>query len=532
MHASQHHQENNMPRKPHFTHCRVYLALTIALTLAQLPAKLGLGQPATDDTRRPLPAHRDFSWRETEASLALMNHGRMVWQHVHDRKIGKPYMRIGLIDGTELTRPCPFPKGYPKSDHTWHRALWWSWKAINGINFWEKNQPGTDPTEVEITHHDDGSAQIDLTIAYHLPDEPPLVVEKRVITVSAPDKSGAYHINWQATFTPGGKDDVVFNRNSYGGMALRMAAECCGDPAAGKQPWSFLDSEGRANCNNQTARWVNYSGTAPNGRPASVAMFDHPDNPRHPSWWQSRSRYPYLNPSFTCKEDYTLPAGRSLTLRYRILVHQGAVDTERLEQAWNAFSAPLPAPAAQRHNEKALKQKYDSFVESLDVERISHDYPKAVQNLDSLDSKTQLAGIKTLGATGEVEVLPWLVPFVDSKEHVVRIYAGLSIFQAVTSHELKRRDMSQPGKVVIKPPGPNDIDLRPVAWVILKMFRTSDPNMRSYAANMVGYLSLCEFEGELREMLKSRHPSETRAARSAMHMAGIDLADEPRPSSR
>jgi hypothetical protein len=120
-----------------------------------------------------------------------------------------------------------------------------------------------------------------------------------------------------------------------------MAAECCGDTAAGKQPWIFLDSEGRANCNNQTARWVNYGGTAPNGQLASVAVFDHPDNPRHPSWWQSRSHYPYLNPSFACKEDYTLPAGESLTLRYRILVHSGAVDAGRLEQEWNAFaSAP------------------------------------------------------------------------------------------------------------------------------------------------------------------------------------------------
>ncbi len=194
-------------------------------------------------------------------------------------------------------------------------------------------------------------------------------------------------------------------------------------------------------------------------------------------------------------------------------------------------TAPLLSAAPRKHDEQALKQKYDAFVETLDVGRISRDYSRAVQNLDSLDPKTQLAGIKTLGATGEVEVIPWLAPFVDAKERDVRVYAGLSIFQTVTSHELKRRDMTQPGKVVIKPPGPNDIDLRPMAWVILKMFRTSDANVRSYAANMVGYLSLCEFEGELRQMVNSRHPAESRAARSAMHMAGIELMEEVRPSS-
>jgi len=328
-----------MPRRPLLAPHRIYLVLVIVFTLAQLPAKVGFGQPATDDPQKSPSAGRDFSLRETETSVALLNHGRMVWEHVHDRKIGKPYMRIGLIDGTELTRPCPFPEDYPKSDHTWHRALWWSWKAINGINFWEQNQPGTDPVDVEITHSDDGSVRIGLTIAYHLPDQPALVNEKRIITVSAPDKKGTYRIDWQATFTPAGEDAVVFNKNSYGGMAIRMAAECCGNANTGTQAWKFVDNEGRANFNNQAARWAAYLGTTPNGQPAGVAMFDHPDNPRHPSYWQSRSQYPYLNPSFTCKEDYTLPAGKSLTLRYRILVHQGAADTERLEQEWKAFAA-------------------------------------------------------------------------------------------------------------------------------------------------------------------------------------------------
>jgi len=314
------------------------LGIVAALATALFPATVAIGQTKLKDAPKTSPARRDFSWRQTETSIALLNHGRVVWQHVHDKKMGKPFMRIGLLDGTELTRPCPFPKGYPKSDHTWHRALWWSWKAIDGVNYWEKNQQGTEPVKVEIQHQKDGSAVIDMVIAYHLPDQPPVVNERRVIAVTAPDATGSYRIDWQMTFTPAGKDDVVFNRNSYGGMALRMAAECCGDAKSGKQPWTFLDSEGRPNCNGQTARWVDYFGAATNGRPAGVAMFDHPENPRHPSFWQSRAHYPYLNPSFTCKEDYQLPAGKNLTLRYRILVHPGIMDKEKLEREWKAFA--------------------------------------------------------------------------------------------------------------------------------------------------------------------------------------------------
>ena len=309
-----------------------------------VPASVSPSRSARGAGANARPAEPKFTWRQTDTSIALLNHKRVVWQHVHDRKIGKPYMRFGLLDGTELTRPWPVPKGYPKSDHIWHRALWWSFKAIDGVNYWEKNQQGTDPVKVRVTPNKDGSARIHMTVAYHLPDKAPVVTEDRLITVSAPDAAGNYLITWRATFTPAGKKDVVFNRNSYGGFALRMAAECCGDPAKPKSAWTFLGSDNQAKNNGRTARWVAYSGTAPNGRPAALAIFDHPDNPRHPTFWQTRSNYPYLNPSFTCKKDYTLPAGKSLTLTYGVFVHHGPATPETFERAWKSFALSTRGP--------------------------------------------------------------------------------------------------------------------------------------------------------------------------------------------
>ncbi len=180
-----------------------------------VPGKKTTGRPVQvkgDDVSRQATA-ADFTWRQTETSIALLHHGHVVWQHVHDRKVGKPFMRIGLIDGTELTRPWPFAQDYLKADHTWHRALWWSWKSINGVNYWEENQKGTEPVKVEIVHTEDGTAHIEMDVEYHLPGKPPVVVEKRTIRVGRPDASGDYLIDWQATFTPAGKEGVVFNRN-------------------------------------------------------------------------------------------------------------------------------------------------------------------------------------------------------------------------------------------------------------------------------------------------------------------------------
>jgi hypothetical protein len=279
-----------------------------------------------------------FEWQETETSLALHNRGKVVWQHVHDRKTGKPYMRLGLLDGTELTRPCPMPKGYARADHVWHKGLWWSWKYINGVNFWEKTQEGTEPVEVEVEMGEAGDAVITLGILYHEKDKPVIVKETRVLRVSAPDASGSYRVDWEATFTPAGDKDVVFNKNSYGGFAYRGAAEYARDK---KKPesWEFLDHEGRRDgSNNKQCRWVAFRGTAQNGEPAAIAIFDHPANPRHPSWWQTRNQYPYLNPSLTCKEDYRLKTGQKLVLRYRVVVRQGTADRELFEGRWRAFA--------------------------------------------------------------------------------------------------------------------------------------------------------------------------------------------------
>jgi HEAT repeat protein len=186
-----------------------------------------------------------------------------------------------------------------------------------------------------------------------------------------------------------------------------------------------------------------------------------------------------------------------------------------------ALPAAADTAAGQLDQEPALKQRYDAFVKSLDHRRLAKDYPGAVRNLDSPDPNKQIVGIKTLAATDEVKAVPWIVPFLDSEDQGVRVQAGLSLNAIVASYQLRRRDKSQPEKIVILPPGPGDTDLNPLSWVILKMLRLPDDgNTHAYAANMIGYLGLEEYEPELRRLLDSRHPAVTQAARQALEMIG------------
>jgi hypothetical protein len=64
-----------------------------------------------------------------------------------------------------------------------------------------------------------------------------------------------------------------------------------------------------------------------------VAIFDHPQNPRHPTWWHVRdyglfAANPFGRHDFEKLDDksagnLTVPAGKSITFRYRFYLHQG-----------------------------------------------------------------------------------------------------------------------------------------------------------------------------------------------------------------
>src|SRR5437016_3179709 len=71
-------------------------------------------------------------------------------------------------------------------------------------------------------------------------------------------------------------------------------------------------------------------------------------------------------------------------------------------------------------DEESLRQRLETFIQSLDSIRIAKDYPKAIRNLQSTEPQKQILGIRALVATEEPEIVPWVLPFLDSKEPYVQ----------------------------------------------------------------------------------------------------------------
>lgn len=295
-----------------------------------------------------------MEWKEVpDESLALENDGRVVLQFHYGKSAPKPYFHpLRSMDGHELTWLRP-------ADHPWHLGLWFSWKYINGKNYWEsdrvtgKSEGMTEVLASKVASKQGGPASVELRISYHLPDGPEVLGEKRVVAIHPPEADGSYRIDWTQVFTAAG-EKVVLERTppqqaggprwgGYAGLAFRSAATMTGRVAMDSN--GFTQSK-RIMGSGKSAEWMDLSGAVDeaSGARAGVTIFDHPSNKRHPNPW-----YLYLDGKFGAiksgpiyAEPITLEAGASFTLRYRVLIHSGMGKPDALRNEFQRYSKANP----------------------------------------------------------------------------------------------------------------------------------------------------------------------------------------------
>ncbi|HIC22544.1 MAG TPA: hypothetical protein EYO84_03885, partial [Planctomycetes bacterium] len=139
---------------------------------------------------------------------------------------------------------------------------------------------------------------------------------------------------------------VTIGDTKEGTFALRLAPtmRLDGPVAAGK---SFnADAAIAGAIWGMRSRWAAYSGPI-DGQQATVALLDHPENPRYPTWWHARTYGLFAANPFGQHDFEKAPAGSGdleigpedhLFFRHQLLIFDGAVTSERVEQEWMDFS--------------------------------------------------------------------------------------------------------------------------------------------------------------------------------------------------
>ncbi len=282
------------------------------------------------------PAATPLSWEEKPGSLALRQGEAIVWQFNFGRQLSKTHFHpLNLPGGKTLTWASP-------PDHPWHYGLWFSWKFINGVNYWEEDpQTGyshgrTTLRSITVDRRPDFSARFELELQYHLPDHPPVLVEHRVIEVSPPTEDGGYSIDWNSTFVAKA-EEVILDRTpvpsqsdskaagGYAGLSVRLAKEAAEFKATSSQP---ADSRQTSAEPPERMRFramsVDYSGSLA-GTSGGITIEDDPENINSPSPWyiirNTRAPMTFFSPAVIQLGPLTLARDDSFRLHYRIIIH-------------------------------------------------------------------------------------------------------------------------------------------------------------------------------------------------------------------
>jgi len=260
------------------------------------------------------------AWDKNDDSLAYQLDGKDVWRlNYSQTKDTKPHFSIlGPVAGPNLV--CTKPK-----DHVWHHGLWFSWKFINGLNYWEeKNGKSEGKTAWEkpaIQTKEDGSATIQFAIQYG-----DVLKEARTISISTPDKEGGYTLDWAMTFTAtaDAKLDRYMPWGGYGGMSARLNQSFTNMQPLTAQGLSELKG-GKAHVD---AKAAEMSGTI-DGQECGMAMV------AEGTWYlicqPTPNRFFFFNDAVLYKNPKELKAGDTLSLRYRIYVHKGRWNADKLQ---------------------------------------------------------------------------------------------------------------------------------------------------------------------------------------------------------
>ena len=288
--------------------------------------------------------------------------GQLFTEYVF-RGASRPYCYPVLaVDGTSLTRDFPMKQTEgEETDHPWHRAVFFAHSVVNGVDFWNegKGDIGRSPKDKGNTVHEEiveatsGKVGVLRTRNRLLaPDGRLICTDERALRFRA--DGDARMIDYEVTFRALPDAPLVLGDNKDGTMAVRIAqwmtmphkAKGVERGGTGRIVTARGDRDEAAW--GKRAEWCDYHAVR-NGQTYGIAIFDHPENLRHPTWWMARpyglfAANPFGIHDFENKPnephlgDYTVPAGGSLTLKYRFVFHLGDEKTARLAEKYRAYA--------------------------------------------------------------------------------------------------------------------------------------------------------------------------------------------------
>jgi hypothetical protein len=279
-------------------------------------------------------AGADVKVTETGDKVKVEINGKLFTEYNY-KEVQRPffYPLIGPTD-CNVTRNFPM-KEVPdeERDHPHHKSLWFTHGDVSGTNFWADSTGKVIHGKVVHDKFLEISSGKDVGVIksqnnWVAPDGKIVCSDTR--THRFYNRAGCCVMDFEITIHAS-NGEIVFRDTKEGSMAIRMAPTMAvkGKVAKGHIVNSLGDCDAAAW--GKKAEWCDYYGPL-EGQVVGVAMFDHPSNPRHPTWWHVRdyglfAANPFGQHDFEKKPAGTgnlkIAAGENVTFRYRIYIHKG-----------------------------------------------------------------------------------------------------------------------------------------------------------------------------------------------------------------
>jgi len=298
--------------------------------------------------------------------------GDIFTSYIYPSNLEKPVLwPLRTSEGTEITRGYPLkPKAGERVDHPHHVGIWFNFGDVNGYDFWNNSSAIPEEKKMEygrVLHTGvkraesrDDKGVLEIAADWQVPMEEggwkTIVQENTIFEFSGDDNTRT--IDRFTRLTAQG-ENVVFTDNKEGMFAIRVTREfehptdkpqiftdAKGNPMEVKKldnegvNGNYLNSDGIEGKEawGKRAQWVSLSSNMGDEK-ISLSIFDHPDNSGHPSYWHARD-YGLFSANSLGRKDYigidepttrTLEPGQSYHFRYRLVIYEGKVSKQRMD---------------------------------------------------------------------------------------------------------------------------------------------------------------------------------------------------------
>ncbi|MBU4459661.1 MAG: PmoA family protein [Verrucomicrobia bacterium] len=262
---------------------------------------------------------------------------------------------VPVADGVLVYEPGPAPfKGYVKelrtpggvqvlldspADHIHHHGLMLA-LGVDGVDFWTEAPPEKMGRQVPRGAAAFDASGVRQVLDWRAPGGTNLIAETRHVTVRAGAAGEPTWLTWESSLrTAGGRPAARLWGRHYFGLGFRFVRDFDGAVEFLFEPGA-TNRVVRGDERLAPSRWCAARGTI-GGKPVTVAMFDHPSNPRHPAEWFTMSKpFAYLSATLGLeKAPMTVEAGRDLRLRWAVALWDGHPPPETIAEHARRWAA-------------------------------------------------------------------------------------------------------------------------------------------------------------------------------------------------